>query len=202
MTRILGIMVDAKRVVEGKCDTLLKQYSLLVENVQCQEDIRSQFNSFSPGQESSRIDSLLHSVLASDKQYAELWGLVKQLLLLSHGQASVERGFSVNKEVTAHNIGANTIIARRQISEHVMRCGGVSKVPITKELILSASSARRYHEYLEKERKKKAARQSAEKRKQTLDKVTELRSKKARFEEDIINLVKKADKLCEDAEEK
>ena len=34
----------------------------------------------------------------------ELWKVVKLLLALSHGQATVERGFSSNKEVMVENL--------------------------------------------------------------------------------------------------
>lgn len=67
--------------------------------------------------------------------------MMKQLLLLSHGQASVERGFSVNKEVTREC--HRKLVAERLIVEHVRRAGGVEKVAVTKELLLSASTARR-----------------------------------------------------------
>lgn len=32
-------------------------------------------------------------------EYASLWDLIKCLLTLSHGQAAVERGYSVNKDM-------------------------------------------------------------------------------------------------------
>ena len=37
------------------------------------------------------------------------------LLLLSHGQASVERGFSVNKEVMVQNLAEQSLISQRII---------------------------------------------------------------------------------------
>nr|XP_020447106.1 uncharacterized protein LOC109955353 [Monopterus albus] len=45
----------------------------------------------------TRLDVFLHGLLC--QSYPELWTFCKKLLLLSHGQATVERGFSVNKEV-------------------------------------------------------------------------------------------------------
>jgi len=32
--------------------------------------------------------------------YSKLWNVVRMLLVLSHGQAAVERGFSINKQYT------------------------------------------------------------------------------------------------------
>jgi len=38
-----------------------------------------------------RLDHLWHSDLAQKQEFDKLWSVVKQLLLLSHGQATVER---------------------------------------------------------------------------------------------------------------
>jgi len=44
-----------------------------------------------------RVDQLYHGLLAGSDDCGQLWSVVKMVLLLSHGQATVERGFSVNK---------------------------------------------------------------------------------------------------------
>ncbi|XP_049912480.1 uncharacterized protein LOC126397615 isoform X2 [Epinephelus moara] len=76
---------------------------------------------------------------------------ILKLLILSHGQASVERGFSVNKEVETTNIMEDTV---------------VTKVPLTKELLKSVEGARtRYRDYLTEERRKKELEAQAQKRK-------------------------------------
>ena len=43
-----------------------------------------------------RLDSLFNSVCSKEK-YPRLWDMLKMVLIMSHGQADVERGFSVNK---------------------------------------------------------------------------------------------------------
>ena len=45
-----------------------------------------------------RVDSLMHETLAGKDMYRKLFSVIRMLLVLSHGQASVERGFSSNKE--------------------------------------------------------------------------------------------------------
>ena len=47
---------------------------------------------------SQRLDTLFKEHLGNSTAYAELWKVTKSLLLLSHGQAQVERGFSVNRQ--------------------------------------------------------------------------------------------------------
>ena len=75
-------------------------------------------------------------------QRADLWNLSKQLLLLSHGQDSVERGFSINKEVSVESMSAQTLVAQKAIEDYFISVGSATNVPMSKELLLSASSAR------------------------------------------------------------
>ena len=45
----------------------------------------------------------MSELLHNQKEYDELWVMLRILLRLSHGQAVVERGFSVKKDVLALN---------------------------------------------------------------------------------------------------
>ena len=40
----------------------------------------------------SRVDILMHETMAGKDMYSKLWKVVRMLLVLSHGQAAVERG--------------------------------------------------------------------------------------------------------------
>jgi hypothetical protein len=52
--------------------------------------------------------------------------VIKLLLLLSHGQASVEKGRSVNKEVSVEHLAETSLIAQRTIVDHISSVGGFS----------------------------------------------------------------------------
>ncbi|KAA8592106.1 hypothetical protein FQN60_017561, partial [Etheostoma spectabile] len=66
--------------------------------------------------------------------------------------ATVERGFSINKEVETCNLLGESLEALRLICDNVSSCGGVLKVPLTKDLLASVASARsQYRLYLEQE---------------------------------------------------
>lgn len=109
--------------------------------------------SFSPS-EDSRVDVFLHQKVSVS--YPDLWMFCKNVLLLSHGQAEVERGLSTNKQVETCNITKEAIIAQRLICDHVRVCGGVTKVPLTKEMVMYCGTARtRYRAYLDEERSKR-----------------------------------------------
>ena len=62
----------------------------------------AKFSSFKSGED--RLDSFLSEILQMQVEYQDLWLTVQLLLTLSHGQATVERGFSVNKEVLTPNL--------------------------------------------------------------------------------------------------
>lgn len=76
------------------------------------------------------------------ENYAALFDIVKVLLVLSHGQASVERGFSVNKEIEVENLHEHSLVAQRIICDHLRAVGGVLNVPVTKKLLPAAASSR------------------------------------------------------------
>ena len=43
------------------------------------------------------------------------------LLIRYHGQAQVERGFSVNSQLLVENLNNDSLIAQRIISDHMMQ---------------------------------------------------------------------------------
>ena len=112
------------------------------------------FKSFS--MESNRVDTFYFDRLADEADLKELWKVVKLLLTLSHGQATVERSFSSNKGVMVENLAQYSLVAQRVICDHVRSVGGVLNVAFSKALLLSAASVRqRYHNLMRKKEKMK-----------------------------------------------
>lgn len=73
----------------------------------------------------------------------------------------------------------DSIVAQRVIVDSIRAAGGLEKVTITKELQMSASSARqRYVAYLDDKRKEKESKSKADKRKSLADELQELKQKK------------------------
>ena len=62
------------------------------------------------------------------------------LLLLSHGQASVERSFSINPEIETANLTHESYIAQRVICDHIHTIGGVKNFVM--DFMLSVIGAR------------------------------------------------------------
>ncbi|XP_029935300.1 uncharacterized protein LOC115378890 [Myripristis murdjan] len=158
----------AGRVSAG--DVILQQFEAFL-SLECRSE---EFLSFSPMQK--RLDVFLSSFLSN---YLELFAFCRRLLILSHGLATVERGFSVNKEIETYNIQEDTLEAQRLVCDYVTQHGGVTKVPLTRELLDSVASARsRYRLHLETERKKKQCLAKGRKRKAAEDYLEELKKRR------------------------
>ncbi|XP_041668457.1 uncharacterized protein LOC121526132 isoform X5 [Cheilinus undulatus] len=149
----------------------------------------------------TRLDVFLHGFLS--QPYPELWGFCQKLLLLSHGRATVERGFSINKEVETVNLQEDTVIAQRLVCDYVAVCGGVANVPLTKELLTSVGSARsKYREHLDLEKRERQSAAQGQKRKAAEDNIAELKKKTKTLLEVCDSLQKDADMFAEQAEGK
>ena len=84
------------------------------------------------------------------EKYKELSFLVKTVLTLSHGQASVECSFSLNKLVLNHNIHEDSIVAKKATKDHMLSNGlEPQSVAISNELVQFVSGAcQKYQDYL------------------------------------------------------
>lgn len=168
---VLTSMNEANRVADSEVDELLQQYSKFIDDTFVPH--ASEYSSFDVS--TARLDVQLSNTMANNPSLCKFWTCVKSLLLLSHGQASVERGFSVNKQVEIDNLTEDTFVVKRLICDHVTSVGEFKNIDNSnKALLLAASSARRkYQDYLEAERKKKESTGRAEKRKALDDKIEE-----------------------------
>ncbi|RXM99180.1 Trafficking protein particle complex subunit 10 [Acipenser ruthenus] len=102
--------------------------------------------------------------------FDKLWKIEQVLLLLSHGNASVERGFSVNRQIEVENLEEKTYVAQRLGCDHLNSVGGIQNVVITKALLLSAAGARqKYHKYLDEQKRLKENESKTLKRKSLVD---------------------------------
>ncbi|XP_026060063.1 uncharacterized protein LOC113044351 isoform X2 [Carassius auratus] len=194
LKRLIEKFVLDKQLTGGisSGDVISQQFEKALSN----EAKSLEFANFQPSV--SRVDTFLSQNLSS---YTDLWNFCKKLLLLSHGQAEVERGFSINKEVETCNMSEETVVIQRLICDQVKVCGGVTKVPLTKELISYCASARsRYRAHLEEEKKKRETEENSKKRKYVEEDLKELKQKKKSIREICISLENDADRMAEQAE--
>lgn len=155
MKRILEVLVEAHRLKSAECDKVIYQSGQFLDYC----SVESDFEHFDPSKPTSRVYKLFYEHMAGNKQPVQVWSVVKLLLLMSHGQATVERGFSVNKEVAVENLKERSFIAQRIIRDHIESVGGLPNVQISKKKLLmsSAGAQQKYLSHLEEQRRMKVS---------------------------------------------
>lgn len=144
--------MESGHIEEKCCDDVLSEFGHFFDhNLMSASD---SFRKFSP--QSDRLDEFYHDLLSNKAEFRHLWEAIRLVLILSHGQASVERVFSINKEMMVENLKEHSLIAQWIIHDHLRFIGGLQNVGYTKELFLSASAARqKYHMFLDDARRQK-----------------------------------------------
>lgn len=75
--------------------------------------------------------------------FPDLSFLIKMILTLSHGQAAVERSFSINNSVLNLNMKEDSIVAKKIVKDHMISNGlKPNTINISNKLIRSVASAR------------------------------------------------------------
>ena len=171
----LEVFIDRKRVLPSDADVISRDYVELCKT----KSVMSKLTAFN--RDTDRLDTVLSDILEKEKADIRLKAFVQQILCLFHGNAAVERSFSVNKECLVENLLEDSLVAQRVVYDAVLAVGGVSSVNITKQMIHSVrnASAKRVEAA-----KKKASEEdiAANKRKRICDEISQLESKKARIE--------------------
>ena len=108
-------------------------------------------------EESDQLDNFFFQKV-SIQNYKTLSFAVRLVLTLSHGQASVERQFSVNNQVLDNNLQVMSIVVWKHLVNH-MKVNQLTphSIDISKYLLLFVKRASTiYRIYLEEESKNKA----------------------------------------------
>ena len=157
MKRFLSTCVEANLVPETDCDVIMQQFADFIHTA-----AKSELENFSV--ENDRLDTFFQNRMAI--HYPTVWLVVKMALLLSHGQATVERRFSVNKELVVENQQEQSLVARRVIKDHILHVKGVTDINITRAVVLAARSARsKYTHYLSQKKEQQEKEKQDKKRK-------------------------------------
>ena len=88
----------------------------------------------------SRLDDFMVSILSDKEDLAVLYEVIQMVLILSHGNAQVESGFSINGDILSENLQEESVVAQRQVYGGIHNQGGVLNVDITKEMMRSVKS--------------------------------------------------------------
>lgn len=108
---------------------------------------------------------------------------------MSHENALLERGFSVNKEIIVPNLKEENLVAQRLVYDDIQLKGRILEVDFNKKLLSYVrNSHKKYEEYLKNKKKKQAENEEQKKeehRKQL--RIKELEEKKKVMEQNFLN---------------
>jgi len=60
-------------------------------------------------------DKLYFHLIGSSSEYAERFSVIRLVLILSHGNAAVESGFSINSDCLTENLQEDSLVAERSV---------------------------------------------------------------------------------------
>ena len=150
------------------------------------------------------MDAFYFELLSGKRDFKELWDTMKFLLTLSHSQASVERGFSVNKEVLVLNLKEVSLVAQCFIHDTISTWDiQLSDFTIMEELLQSCNHANsRYKMYLLDEGEKAKRPEKIRKRKALQEELNSAKKRKRDWEVTAKKLASEADKRAKEAVKK
>ena len=93
--KVVALLEANKKVREDDCDRILIQYGHFLDQIPVIGS--EQFVGFSHQSEHNRVDEFFMRLMQGEEKYSQLLTVIKLIMVLSHDQASVERGFSINK---------------------------------------------------------------------------------------------------------
>ena len=197
--QVLQILIENKWKTAEEADTVFAQYRKFVFDAKKYHTAK--FSSFKSGED--RLDSFLSEILQMQVEHQDLWLTMQLLLTLSHGQATVERGFSVSKEVLTPNLQEVSLQVIRLIHSSVLAQNiKVADFIITEALLSSRSHAsNRYNMYL-MEKKEREKTVKGRKRKALEEDLIAAKKEKLELERVSKKLLDTADKKAKDAEKK
>ena len=135
---------------------------------------------------SERLDDFYYNILDENKDFQELFLVIRLVLILSYGNACAESRFSINADILIKNLQEDSLVAQRIVYDAIHAAGGVTAVSIDKNMLVDARAAhRRYVEALEKRRRAAAEHEKqAKAKKRIADEIMQLQVKKIKIEKE------------------
>ena len=111
---VLENLLTAEQISEGFVEEAKQEFPKILRV--CKEN-RQDFLNFDS--DNDRLDTFYRSHIENMKSIEKIAEVLKKFLTLSHGQASVERGFSVNKSLLVENLTAKSLVSQRIVYDHM-----------------------------------------------------------------------------------
>ena len=97
------------------------------------------------------VDELYGKLLSRFKDFDELWFIVGTLVILSHGNARMESGFSISKRFLQENMKNESLVAQRIAFDGTQHDGGYLKVKISQDMLCYVRNSHKVYENAKEE---------------------------------------------------
>ena len=127
----------------------------------------------------NRLDHFYREYLKGCDKYKDLWKVMVIVFTISHGQSQIERGYSINKEVTIENLENKLLCAQRLVYDALKCCKkDAHDIEITAKMVTSCKTAHsRYVIALEEAKKSRENEAASRKRKIIADEIETVKRK-------------------------
>ena len=128
---LVSNLIQTKWITPRNGDEINSEYKRYIENVAVGN--RESFLKFSKLKD--RLDEFYFSSVGGWDEYCQLCKVIKMVLTLFRGQASVERGFSIKKAILQPNLMSKSLTSQRLVYDQMKAHNSSAKsVVITKQL--------------------------------------------------------------------
>ena len=88
----------------------------------------------------------MFKTIGSKEEFKEIWSVFQIAFILSHGNAPVKSGFSVNVDMLVENLKEQSLIAQCRVYDSIGVSGGVLKVNITSGILTYARQCHSHYQ--------------------------------------------------------
>jgi len=183
MAQLAQNLFDSNHLPAASADQLKVQFGSLCSLAA--GDLRDTFTSYNNA--TQRLDTFYGKLLRHREEFSDLWYTIKFVMMLSHGNACVESGFSVNSDMLVENMHEESLVAQRHVYDAVNAVGGVTNVTISRQMLQFHRGAHSRYQSAADAKKRATSEEDKKRasRKRVADEIKTLQEKKLKLKESV-----------------
>ena len=196
--RHIDKLYENKHLSANESDNAKLQYEEFLKDIATRH--QEKFVEFDMNKD--RLDHFFQMFI--NDQYKDMLKAIKMVFIIPNGQAQVERGFSINKEMVIENLHAQSLCALRLVYDSIKATKKeVDEIEISKKMLISCKSAHSKYKFaLEKNQKAKNDTEKERKRKMISDEIASVKKRRIEIQSCIALLNEDAESCCKEGEAK
>ena len=148
METVINCYMKAEILPAEECDVILQEYTKLLTDIRSNEKLYLRFQKYD--RITNSLDTFYVSVIGHNDKYKNLEHFLTAFFFcLSHGQARVESGFSINNDVMKQNMKEKAVIVHRFVKDTIKSFpynNDIQKIPITVDLVRCVKNSKAWYD--------------------------------------------------------